>query len=76
MNVLESAIAWFWEDASLVTFLEIVTNVQEASSLESGTELTSLCIARNQTRKPVICDHCAWNKLSFTAVLQTSFREY
>jgi len=52
-----------------------MADMKEASSLESITKVTNLCIGSSKSCEPVVSNTNCWNDLSLAAILKNSFSE-
>lgn len=71
MNLLNSSITMVWEYPAFISFLQIVTNMQESCSFESQAERI-FGIRGHKASEPIIGNTNWWNQLPLAAVLETS----
>jgi hypothetical protein len=76
MKAFESSVFGIEPDSSLVSLLQIVADVKEASSLKGITEVTNLCIGSSKTSEPIVGYTDGWNRLSLAAIFKHCFAEH
>ena len=76
MKAFKSSIFGIEPDSSLISLLQIVADVKEASSLKGITEVTNLCIGSSKTSEPIVGYAYSWNDLSLAAILKHCFAEH
>ena len=72
MNGLKPSISGLRVKSTFVAFLQVVANMQEGGSLESGTESSNLCVSSDKTSEPVVADTDGRNDLTLAAVLEAT----
>lgn len=71
MYVLKIAVSWVWVNSAFVVFHQVVTDMHERGSSESGPKSACFGVCRNETSEPIVGHTDRRNQLSYTAVLQT-----
>lgn len=75
MQSLKSTVLWIKVNSSLVSLLQVVTNVQESRSSEGVTKVANFGIGSNGTSEPVVGDAHCWNALSLAHVFEAGLAE-
>lgn len=76
MESTEASVFGFEPNSTLVGLLEVMADVEEASSAEGITEVTDLGISGNKSCEPIVGNADGWNTLSLAAIFKHSFTEY
>lgn len=62
-------------DSTLVGFLQVVADMQEAGSAEGVSEVAHFGISGHKTCEPIVRHANGWNTLSLAAIFKDSFSE-
>lgn len=54
MDILKSTFPRVGEESSFISWLQVVSNVEESGSIESRTKSSNLCISWDQTSEPIV----------------------
>jgi hypothetical protein len=76
MKTLKTSIMRRGIKSTLISWFQVVDNMEECCSLEGRSKCSNLSITWDESSEPIVCNAYSWNYSSFAAVFKTSFSKY